>query len=69
MARGLSASRTGPEVRAKAMEALRMRREGLKLREIGEKLGGLSRERARQLVLVGKQLERSQNRRASATKG
>jgi hypothetical protein len=68
MARGLSAARTGPEVRAKAMEALRMRREGLKLREIGEALGGLSRERARQLVLVGKQLERSQNRRARSNR-
>jgi len=68
MARGLSAARTGPEVRAKAMEALRMRREGFKLREIGDALGGLSRERARQLVLVGKQLERSQNRKAAASK-
>jgi hypothetical protein len=50
------------------MEALRMRREGLKLREIGDALGGLSRERARQLVLVGKQLERTQNRKAAASK-
>ncbi|MGB2695413.1 MAG: hypothetical protein WBD55_09530 [Dehalococcoidia bacterium] len=68
MARGLSAARTGPEVRAKAKDALRMRREGLKLREIGDALGGLSRERARQLVLVGKQLERTQNRKAAASK-
>ncbi len=51
------ASRPSPAVRAKALEALRLRREGLKLREIGDQLGGLTRERARQLVLAGQRLE------------
>jgi hypothetical protein len=45
------------DVRARALEALRLRREGLKLREIGEKLGGVTRERARQLVLKGQRYE------------
>jgi hypothetical protein len=50
-------SRPSPAVREKALEALRLRREGLKLREIGEQLGGLTRERARQLVIAGQRLE------------
>jgi hypothetical protein len=50
-------SRARPETRQKALEALRLRREGLKLREIGEQLGGLTRERARQLVLAGRRFE------------
>jgi hypothetical protein len=56
-------------VREKALEALRLRREGLKLREIGEQLGGLTRERARQLVLAGQRLEvaaRTQAKRKEA---
>jgi hypothetical protein len=45
--------------RTRALDALRMRESGLKLREIGEKLGRiedgkpLSRERARQMVVTG----------------
>ncbi|MEX1255336.1 MAG: hypothetical protein WEE64_13440 [Dehalococcoidia bacterium] len=57
-------SRPSPAVREKAIEALRLRREGLKLREIGEQLGGLTRERARQLVLAGQRLEVAARARA-----
>jgi hypothetical protein len=57
-------SRPSPAVREKALEALRLRREGLKLREIGEQLGGLTRERARQLVLAGQRLEVAARARA-----
>jgi len=59
-------SRARPETRQKALEALRMRREGLKLREIGEQLGGLTRERARQLVLAGRRFETAMARAARA---
>lgn len=57
-------SRPSPAVQEKALEALRLRREGLKLREIGEQLGGLTRERARQLVLAGQRLEVAARARA-----
>jgi hypothetical protein len=57
---------TSQEVRARALEALRLRREGLKLREIGEKLGGVTRERARQLVLKGERYEAQSKRTAGA---
>ena len=57
-------SRPSPAVREKALEALRLRREGLKLREIGEQLGGLTRERARQLVIAGQRLEVAARARA-----
>ena len=57
-------SRPSPAVREKALEAVRLRREGLKLREIGEQLGGLTRERARQLVLAGQRLEVAARARA-----
>jgi hypothetical protein len=46
--------------RTRALDALRMRESGLKLREIGEKLGSiedgkpLGRERARQMVVLGR---------------
>jgi len=53
---------TSSDVRARALEALRLRREGLKLREIGEKLGGVTRERARQLVLKGERYEAAAKR-------
>lgn len=41
----------------RAALALSMRREGKLLREIGEALGGVDRERARQLVLKGERNE------------
>ncbi len=53
---------TTAEARDRALEALRLRREGLKLREIGDLLGGVTRERARQLVLKGKRLEQAAGR-------
>ena len=60
---------TSQEVRARALEALRLRREGLKLREIGEKLGGVTRERARQLVIKGERYEAQAKQRVAGANG